>query len=456
MHPDWLETLQVGKFEARMPSALLRIGDLTLRGNCRVNWSAGEGVRVQAETDGSAEMQKRFDTGVVDVPGTLFPRDRFVHAEGYTQEGWHIEVEPAFGGDHDIHTDSPYVLWDYRARSLKVTRLDWGADRRSIRILLGPPPKFWTRRTTTESRNEFFIDDVTDMDWMLISTTYGDAAARRRTDELFEFSIRLFDKWNDISTERVVNAATRCFSMLTGKALKIRGYVDLTLSESKSFLWTPDRMPTKRRFPPPIDEFMAHIQGAEQLVGNAFDYFMLPESEPVARLLSLCWDTADNDIPTKHAAVGIAAEGLLREASRKRTDTDGSFTDLDVEYLKTWLNSNPGALSPRLVKRLRGYVGTLGHRRPKDILEDWRTRGILGVCREDITAWSEIRNSAAHAESSETGEDRAKLQAQITQYHRVANLINRVVLQLVGYRGAYIDYANLWQLVDFPATDAEL
>jgi hypothetical protein len=44
----------------------------------------------------------------------------------------------------------------------------------------------------------------------------------------------------------------------------------------------------------------------------------------------------------------------------------------------------------------------------------------------------------------------------MSRYYRMLNLINRIVLHLMGYRGRYVDYAREgWPEVEFPAIQPE-
>ena len=79
---------------------------------------------------------------------------------------------------------------------------------------------------------------------------------------------------------------------------------------------------------------------------------------------------------------------------------------------------------------------------PKDIFRDWIVRGVLAVTKEDMDAWSETRNPAAHGKLSTKAESQPKLQARVTRHAQVQSILNRVILKLIGYTGEYIDYSK--------------
>ncbi len=147
---------------------------------------------------------------------------------------------------------------------------------------------------------------------------------------------------------------------------------------------------------------------------------------------------------------------MLRLASRNATPDDGSHTPADREAVKYWLANTKAEFTPRFVKRLRGWLDSLSHRRTIDVLWDWQRRHLLGVTEEDVKAWDRTRNPGAHGHLIGPAPSRDELQTRLDRFHLVLNLMNRVVLQLMGYRGWYVDYARPgWLEVEFPAAPPE-
>src|SRR5687767_5056594 len=122
------------------------------------------------------------------------------------------------------------------------------------------------------------------------------------------------------------------------------------------------------------------------------------------------------------------------------------------------LSSRIGSLRLQKGCQIRSYdvyvvsLSSMGGWRPVDTLRDWADRGILGITAEDIEAWSRTRNPAAHAGLVAPTKDRDETQVLLNRYHRVLNMLNRIVLQLIGYTGQYTDYSRPgWPDVEFPA-----
>ena len=74
--------------------------------------------------------------------------------------------------------------------------------------------------------------------------------------------------------------------------------------------------------------------------------------------------------------------------------------------------------------------------------------GWANLTKVEVKAWSELRNQVMHGKLALGGADRTKIQKQITRQQLVVNLINKVVLQAVGYSGPFFDYST-WGISRF-------
>jgi hypothetical protein len=93
----------------------------------------------------------------------------------------------------------------------------------------------------------------------------------------------------------------------------------------------------------------------------------------------------------------------------------------------------------------------MGQWRPVDTLRDWAERNVLGVTRDDVAAWNQIRHPSAHGSFIVPTGDRAETQTRLSHFYRILNVMNRIILQLVEYNGPYADYSQQnWPEVEFP------
>jgi hypothetical protein len=193
---------------------------------------------------------------------------------------------------------------------------------------------------------------------------------------------------------------------------------------------------------PPLGMGLTYLNNVETLLGHATNFFLSDSGGPLAQQLGVCWDTVDNHFFTQLAVASICVEALVGLSAATPVNHDRGFCSEDRIAISAWLDSHTRRLSTSFVNRVRGFIAALDHRRPVDVLRDWQREGILSVTDDDIRAWESIRHPAAHGRLQLDARSENEVQALLNAFHRVLNLINRIVLQLVGYEGAYVDYAQ--------------
>jgi hypothetical protein len=452
MFDDWLEILQRGTYDLALPTlSFSRGASLQCHGSGWLTWQHDTGLQLRATTDGArALLEATFDDD--HLPVTLIPHDDYLRPCGASQDEWAVELTPVPVEGCHIHGPSPHVVWELRSPGVTLTRpANHCRDCRVLRGLLGPAPEAWVRGTQTEVHHPHFATRSGMLDWLEAETSIGRLVARRRTADWFEVVVYLDDDCAACGAFDVLNAVGRAFSFLLGRRVHLRGYEDRAQETDTRYLNAAVIRPTRNNLHQPLGRPELYRGAIEPLLGQSVSFFLTERGTQVARYLHLCWDTADNDIQTRMTIASVAVEGLLLLATSQATPPDPGFTPQDVDAAAAWLRANEATLSPRFVARLRNLLGTLNHRRPIDVLQDWRRRGVLGVTAEDVTAWQDLRNSTAHARLIDVGGDRQRFQGRLDQLRRVINVLNRIVLMLVGYTGQYTDYAaDGWPSVPFP------
>ncbi|MBI3811365.1 MAG: hypothetical protein HY283_04060 [Nitrospirae bacterium] len=307
--------------------------------------------------------------------------------------------------------------------------------------------------TETEVRNEYFGYKSFERDWLSAKTRLGPIVARRRSDQWFEIKVLAEEASPGSEPHDILFAVATAFAFVLGHRLFVRGFEDLLPNRETRYLAAPDVEPTRNCLPMPLGKGSAYLDRVEVLLGQAIDFFLTPEGKQVALHLYVCWNTADDVLSKQLAIASISVEALLRLVPPQSfSDADPGWTPDDRALLEKWLEENKNRLSPRFVNRVNGFMGSLGDKRPKDILWDWQRRGLLGVNDDDIDAWQKTRNPATHGGFSSRPPGPDELQTQFDRFYRVLNLMNRIVLELIGYRGLYVDYARPdWPEIDFPA-----
>jgi hypothetical protein len=456
---NWIETLLSGQYGLSAPQLhIVQGGTPRFQGSGHISWQSGSDIRITATTDGADEFRREF--GLAVAPGQLIPLDRYISARGLTHYGYEFESIPVPSDGSQV-SGLPNVSWDFRTHGLTLTHKEeeHGPETRTIRILLSPPPRLWIRASETGRGNEHFESPGPTLDWMIASTSFGSVAGRQRSDRWFEVKVCIDRAPVRDDPDAILAAVCRGFGFILGRRVINRGYIDSSATREIRHLNTRGREPTRNHIPEPLGNSVtqvAYLRHVESLLGLAVDFFMTELGDVVSPHLALCWDSADNDYRSRQLVVSICLEGLVQVASRRTAAPDGGYTTSDRAALDHWLKASQAELSPRFYKRVKSFLAALDHRRPKDILWDWVNRGILATSSEDIDAWEKTRHPAAHGQLIQWPTDRVVLQQNATRLNRVYNVINRIVLQLMGFQGSYVDYsAEGWPTVPFPAARPE-
>jgi hypothetical protein len=451
MVDDWMETLLAGELLVSVPSLALVHGDgVRFQGSGRLQWDPSSTIRVLAETDGGAELFQKFAHAGAPL-GKLLPPGEYVSVEGETQDGWQVSTLRVPRQGYRISDRSPHVVWNFETTGLSLRRpAEAQGMRRMIRALMGPPPTRWVRSTTTGIQNDYFGGSSFKRDWLLAPTVFGPVAARQRSEQWFE--VRLSETQEIRSDARdVIFAVLDALSFVLGRRLRLLGYEDVRPNEEERHLFAAPDVPPGRALLAPLGGDSTYLDNVEACLGRAVDFFSTDLGGKVAQDLMLCWDTAANTVRTQHALVGVCLESLLRLAPMGPRELDTEPAEDDRRRLLTWLDSNSEALGQRFVTRLRGWATSVDSRTPVDILHDLRERGLVPVEEDDIRAWKQIRNPTLHGGRDALAMDNDQVQANLDNLFRVLNLVNRVVLHLIGYRGAYKNYGSPgWPEAQFP------
>ena len=312
---------------------------------------------------------------------------------------------------------------------------------RSLRILMGPIPPQWVRMTETEVRNEIFGHRSSCLDWMTTTCRIGHVSARKRSDDWFEVRVLPPEGEPMREASTVCLAVARAFGFVLGRRCVVRGHEEINETRETRRLDTRYPQTTRNTLLQPLGRQLEFMQNVERLLGLAIDFFLTELGERVVPYLHLCWDTADNSHPTQLAMSSICVEGLIRVAAETMGPTQPQVDPADLAAFQEWRRTAPPGFSQQFLNRLNGSVGMFRNLSANEIFRDWMSRGVLGVTREDFQAWSDTRHPSAHGRLAAAG-SQDELQTRVFRHARVRNLLNKILLQLMGYTGVYIDYAQ--------------
>jgi len=450
---DWIAVLARGDLALTLPElTLVQAGSPEFHGSGRLVWNQPSGVKVHAVTDGAEKLRESFGQADASM-GKLIPLEKFISATGRTQDGWDVSTIAVPRGGYSVSFESPHALWDMTTDGLTMTRRLLALTtqhRRIVRALLEPAPRHWPKKTMIEVHNEFFGGRSSQADWLQATTQLGTLVARRYSDTLFEIKLHLESTTPPQDPFEIVHAVAKAFSFILGRRIWVHGLEDVTPDLERREVYR-HRASSDNSLRPPLGNSGAYLENAEALLGKAVDFFLTPQGREVAEHLELCWDTTDNDFTTSITVVAITLESLLRLAAKGFTPHDPGHTPEDRDALLSWVEARMGLLTKRFLERVRGFVNNLGQQRPVDVLWSWHRAGMLSITPEDIEAWEKSRHPAAHGALAGTRPTRDQLQQRFDRFVRVQNVINRIVLHLIGYRGLYVDYSRPgWPEAVFP------
>jgi hypothetical protein len=423
---DWLDILLRGTYEVTLPSLTVTSGEIgTLTGSGQVTWNADAGIRIQAVTDGGNTVNtlRLFFRDLSSRPGYLIPESTFLTFSGRTPEGWELTADHMPRRGYYGRTNLPAVVWDLRTSGITLWHESSAPRRRSLRILMGPPPRQWVRETEIEVRNEVFRSCDYKRDWLTTTCRIGRVLARHRSDDWFEVQVLPNEGDPVRETNAISTSIARAFGFVLGRRCVIRGYEEVDETRVTRRLDIRYAKTTRNTLLQPLGSQLQLTDYVEPLLGLAIDFFLTELGERIAPYLDLCWDTADNVFETRLLISSVCVEGLLRLAAETINHNQPQADRA------TGIANNPSA---------------------NTIFRDWVACGVLGVTKDDWDAWRDTRNPLAHGRIPVTL-DQLELQTLISRHIRLQNLMNKIILQFMDYNGQYIDYSQPdWPPAEFP------
>lgn len=441
MFEDWLDILLRGTYEASLPTLTVTSEEIgTLTGSGQISWGGDSEIRIQAVTNGGDTLTNLL-FGRLATPGHLVSHSTFLTFSGRTQQGWELTADQVPRNGYRTHINLPDVVWDLGISGITFRHESLSPTGRSLRILMGPLPPQWVRITETDISNEVFGHRAACMDWLTTTCSIGRVSARQRSNEWFEVQVLPNKGVPMCETNVACTAIARAFAFILGRRCMIRGYEEINETSKTHRLNAYYPKTTRNTLLQPLGWQLEFMQNVERLLGMAIDFFLTELGERVAPYLHLCWDTADNYHLTRLAISSICVEGILHVATAKMGPMQPQADPADLAAFQSWLNSSPAGFSEQFLNRLNGLGGMFGKLSANEIFRDWISRGVLGITQDDFEAWKAIRHPSAHGRLTDAG-SQDELQTRVFRHDRVQNLLNKIVLQLMKYTGAYIDYSQ--------------
>lgn len=141
----------------------------------------------------------------------------------------------------------------------------------------------------------------------------------------------------------------------------------------------------------------------------------------------------------------ISVEGILKDEFKDLAQPTNEFI-AEVDQISKKMKAEYKNMSS--LTRMLGALDAMKGSRPGDKLRVLLERGLIK--EEMLDAWTKLRNSLAHANVRNEGNDFQKL---LDRCCTVYSLLNILVFMTVKYEGQYRDYSEQgWPLKDWPPT----
>lgn len=187
----------------------------------------------------------------------------------------------------------------------------------------------------------------------------------------------------------------------------------------------------------------------QHLLECAYRYFLSEGNYPVANLFGMLWDTTDNFFPVQLLTAGTVIEGLadiITESSASEAAAEFSvFKKRLVAYLNTFPASDRTDIA--FLEKFQRVVSSTRHLSLADKVRGAAAIAKVIVTPDELRAWSDLRNRLAHGDFSPGPLSVEEVQRQSQQLDCAWNVINKLFLGIIGYRGDYTDFSS----ADWPA-----
>jgi hypothetical protein len=179
----------------------------------------------------------------------------------------------------------------------------------------------------------------------------------------------------------------------------------------------------------------------ESVLSYATRFFRTSKSRTVEKLLYLYWGSFSAFLPAQALLTAAILEGLLRslQGSLPSTFYENPTLIKEIATVQNLLTQHQAEFSSAFMNRVSGMLTGFRYPRGKDILQMTKEVGWFQITDAEIEAWDRIRNPHSHGDFSQWVKD---IQSGWDRIACISNLINKVILFLIGYTGTYVNYSE--------------
>jgi hypothetical protein len=221
-------------------------------------------------------------------------------------------------------------------------------------------------------------------------------------------------------------------------------------------LLSPWRKSSRTQLNPPISRAsMDFLKHGWKLFGTYLTYITAhtegPYWNPVAYHLYNACEASAGSVDTRAIGVSVAVEAVAHLAQFPIDNAQAVRVACFQEHMRELMDAQTD-FEDDLVRRMRGLIGSMGNRRPQDVLHLLVKTGHAEEAY--VQAWEDLRNRHVHPKPKDLKQPQGiDYQELLDRIHRAEVVLHQLTFYLIGYKGPYTDYgANNFPTKNYPAT----
>lgn len=394
-------------------------------------------------------------------PGEMYTLDDMPVLEATTDRGCSVAMRGAEPGPPGGSTDAGFSRMRFRPFEIEL-RFDEKVDfTPAVKGIITP---FATDVSNSCSHvkddNPFFGHEGGGRDWLRVQSDGATAALRKGENDRqwFAFAAKQGETADVVKHSEAFLTA---LSFVVGESVSWLAFI--TYSGTSEIIRL--RQPSRKRKgilnqPLPARPFQ---ETETELLAKATTFFYDKPNSRVGHLLGICWDVLGGYCHSEYAVVCIVVEALSNFVIEKfmaGETPEGMALKDESEQLDKFKPAAIAAIrncdqidqqkDARSIARVTKWIESMSIRQsPKgetietaiQLINSSRSTKI-DISRDEIGAWKKLRDCVTHGEFRTGPDSIADFPEENHQFDCCVNIINKLVLGLIGYTGPFRDYSK--------------
>ena len=438
----WLHHFQQGRFSSELLSFAIKTPTGEFHGQGFLWWNRKRGARIRAITDGAQELIKLFSGVQPPGVGSLIGPDQYATIDAMTQQGEAVHISRLLPHGYSVSTACPTTIWKIGQKEIRsavtFSQTIDGHDEALTELLLTNAKRMvWPRSCPTSLT--FECNNCNVEAW--------------RHERFARFRIR---HRSDCTLSALIGALLTTFTFWAGCLVQPIAFEHRNAhARLRRIFCLPSVGHSQPAFPP-LGVMRDLEVNPEPFLAKCLDFFCDEQNGDIATLIYALAVSSETTFSANSLIACTCLEGMAKRVAerdqRPLLPTEKQKQVDQRKLVEQFLNDNEFA--PTLANRFKGVLDNFNRVNGASAIDDWCKTGFLDFTPDDGKAFSSLRNTTAHGSLDVFGEDDDTKQQSITKRNRVYNMLNKLVLNSIGYEGPYFDY-GAWTVSEFPSNAGE-